>query len=398
MARPKHPVRHRVYEILERGAAGDSVAAAVHFVLIALVLVNVAAVVLVSVPALMRGYGMVFIALEIATIAIFTVEYGLRLWCAPEHGPLCHMPPWRARRKLALQPQSIIDFAAILPFYFAFLELDGLQTFLLLRLFRFFKLARYSTGLASLAAAVRAEKRAIAACAIILLGTVLLCASLMHFAEREVQPERFGTIPDAMYWAIVTLTTVGYGDVVPVTALGQVIAGLTAVAGLVMLALPVGIIASAFAREIHRHDFVVTWGMVARVPIFSELAAQDVGEIMRLLRSRSCEAGEIVCRRGEEAHAMYFIAAGQVEISLKEPAILNTGDFFGEAAALKRRRRTATVRALTASKLLVLEAADLHHLMERNPAMASRIEHVARLRESGDRVVRHGAMEEGSEG
>ena len=248
MARPKHPVRHRVFQILERGAAGDTVAAATHFVLVALVIVNVAAVVLGSVPGLMRTYGMLFVIVEIATVAIFTVEYGLRLWCAPEHGPYRHMAPWRARLKLALQPQSIIDLAAILPFYLAFLELEGLQTFLLLRLFRFFKLARYSTGLASLVTAVRSEKRALAACAIILLGTVLLCASVMHFAEREVQPERFGTIPDAMYWAIVTLTTVGYGDVVPVTPFGRVIAGLTAVAGLVMLALPVGIIAASPER------------------------------------------------------------------------------------------------------------------------------------------------------
>ena len=95
---------------------------------------------------------------------------------------------------------------------------------------------------------------------------------------------------------------------------------------------------------------------------------------------------------------MYFIASGQVEISLKEPAILNTGDFFGEAAVLKRKQRTSTVRALEASKLLVLEASDLHHLMERNPGMARRIEHVARLREGSDQVVRHDALEEGSEG
>jgi voltage-gated potassium channel len=177
------------------------------------------------------------------------------------------------------------------------------------------------------------------------------------------------------------LTTVGYGDVVPVTPLGRIIASLTAVAGLIMLALPVGIVATAFAREIHRRDFVVTWNMVARVPLFADLDADDLSEIMRYLRSQSCETGEVIVRRGEPAEAMYFIASGQVEIELPDKTVtLGAGHFFGEIAVLRKSQRTATVRACKGTKLLVLDAADLHHLIDRKPHMAERIREVAEAR------------------
>src|SRR5262245_50075893 len=108
----------------------------------------------------------------------------------------------------------------------------------------------------------------------------------MHVIERHAQPEKFGTIPAAMWWPIVTLGTIGYGDVVPVTALGRVVASITIFVGLIMVALPIGIVATAFADEIHRRDFVVTWGMVARVPLFAELEATEIADIMRTRRSR----------------------------------------------------------------------------------------------------------------
>src|SRR5262249_25491513 len=130
----------------------------------------------------------------------------------------------------------------------------------------------------------------------------LLVASIMHVIERHAQPDKFGTIPDAMWWAIVTLGTIGYGDVVPVTALGRVVTSVTIFVGLIMIALPIGIVATAFADEIHRRDFVVTWGMVARVPLFAELEATDIADIMRLLHAQQVEPGDVIARRGEPAH------------------------------------------------------------------------------------------------
>ena len=109
--------------------------------------------------------------------------------------------------------------------------------------------------------------------------------------EHAVQPEVFGSIPDSMWWAIQTIATVGYGDVTPITPAGRMIAALTMVMGFVMLGLPVGIVATAFAEEIHRREFVVTWSMVARVPLFRSLDASSVAEIMRYLRAQSVPAG-----------------------------------------------------------------------------------------------------------
>jgi voltage-gated potassium channel len=208
-----------------------------------------------------------------------------------------------------------------------------------------------------------------------------------------VQPDKFGTIPEAMWWAIVTLGTIGYGDVVPVTALGRVVASLTIFVGLIMVALPIGIISTAFADEIHRRDFVVTWSMVARVPLFAELRAGEIADIMRLLRAQQVEPGSIIARRGEPAHSMYFVAAGEVEIELREKHIrLGPGHFFGEVAALRRARRSATVMATERTSLLVLDAHDLHALMEREPRIAGRIRDVVRSRIGRDIVTPRGDM------
>lgn len=376
-----HPARRRLYEILERSSVNDALVHAVHVFLILLIVVNVTAVVLESVPSLRHEYRLAFIVVEGISGLIFTLEYVARLWCAPEHTPWHHLRPWRARLKWLVQPQSIIDFLAILPFFLFFWDVGGLRAFLLLRLFRFFKLARYSPGLTSLMDAIYSERRALIASGVILIGTVLLAASAMNLVERDVQPDKFGTIPDAMYWAIITLTTVGYGDVTPATPLGRVIAGITAIAGLIMLALPVGIIASAFSREIHRRDFVITWSMVARVPIFADLDPEEIAIVMHALRSQSCEAGEIIVRKGDVAHSMYLIASGEVEVLVPGESVrLAAGDFFGEASVLKRKRRGVTVKAATACRLLVLDAEDLHRLIASNPKMGEHIDEVGRSR------------------
>ena len=142
----------------------------------------------------------------------------------------------------------------------------------------------------------------------------------MHLAEAHAQPDKLGTIPDALWWAIVTIGTIGYGDVVPITALGKFVATGTIFAGLIMMALPIGIIATAFAEQIHRRDFIVTWGMIARVPLFGELDAAAISDIMELLRAQVVESGEVIVRAGDPAHSMYFIAAGEVEVALRRNA------------------------------------------------------------------------------
>ena len=142
-----------------------------------------------------------------------------------------------------------------------------------------------------------------------------------------------------MWWAIATLGTIGYGDVVPITPIGRMLATCTIFLGLIMVALPVGIVATAFGNDIHRREFIVTWGMVARVPLFAGLDANQIAEVMRLLQSQRVEAGTIIARRGESAQSMYFVAAGEVEIDLPERCIrLRCG-------ALLRRNRGAAQSA-----------------------------------------------------
>jgi voltage-gated potassium channel Kch len=172
----------------------------------------------------------------------------------------------------AFSALGLIDLLAFLPAAIV-LATGRHATLAALGVLPFFKLVRYSPAMRSLLAAVQAERRTLVGCVVILIGAVLLFASLLYAVERDVQPDKLGTIPQAMWWAIVTLGTVGYGDVVPVTALGKFISVFTIVSGFAMIALPVAIISTAFAEEVKRRDFVVTWGMLARVPLFSHLSA-----------------------------------------------------------------------------------------------------------------------------
>ena len=382
-------LRHRVYEILEQAKPSDRWAARVHLFLISAIVVSVASVILESVPTLHDRFGRVFAGIEYAAIVVFTAELVLRVWAAVDYPPYRHLSPLRARLAYLRSGGALIDIVTVLPFFASlFLEAD-LRAFIVLRLLRFLKLARYSPGMRSLGEAVFEERRALAACLVILMGAVITAASLMHLVESAAQPDKFGTIPDAMWWAMITLTTVGYGDVVPITPLGKVVASMTAVMGLVMLALPVGIIATAFADVIHRREFVVTWGMIARVPLFSDLTAEEVAQIMRLLRSRAAEPGEVIVRRGEMGHSMYFVASGNVEIELPHGRhhALGEGQFFGEIAVLRNARRTATVRATTRTQLLVLDSGDLKSLMAQRPDIAARIHEVAQSRASRTTTV-----------
>ena len=148
-----------------------------------------------------------------------------------------------------------------------------------------------------------------------------------------------------------------------------------------MIALPVAIISRAFADEVRRRDFVVTWGMLARVPLFSHLSAVEIADIMRLLRARTIESGEILVRRGDAASSMYFITAGEVEIELPSQRVrLADGTFFGEIALLHRTKRSGTVTAMRKTKLLALDAQDFHALIERVPDLAAHVHRTAKAR------------------
>ncbi len=279
-----------------------------------------------------------------------------------------------------MQPFAVIDLLAVLPFWLPLVGGD-LRAFVVFRLLRFLKLARYSPALRSLASALVSEWRALVASFVIICGIVLLAASALHLIEGDVQPEAFGSIPVSIWWAIATFTTVGYGDVVPVTAAGKVVGGIVMLMGYGLLVLPIGVVATAFAREIHSREFVITWGMVARVPLFEDLNAADIAEVTGLLHSQTAEAGEFIAREGDAGTSMFFIASGTVEISLNDRTItMCEGNFLGEMAVLHRTQRSATVMATSRCRLLVLDGDDLHRLMRRNTAIARWVREAARER------------------
>ncbi len=377
--------RQRLYSVLELGSGADGLSVLVNWFLITLILVTLVATVLESVPRLAAAHGGIFEAIETIALGVFSIEYAARLWVAAEHPPWRRLGAIRSRLHFIASPAGLIDLAAVLPFWLSFVVAADFKAFLVLRLIRFFKLTRYSPAMRSLLEALYAERRALVGCFVILCGATLMAAALMHLVEGATQPEKFGTLPDAMWWAIVTLGTIGYGDAVPVTAAGRLVAGLTIFVGLLMVALPVGIVATAFANEVHRRDFVVTWGLVARIPLFSELTAAQIADVMKILRAQKAEKGATIARRGEPAHSMYLIVDGEVEIKLRHQHIhLGAGDFFGEIAALRQSRRSATVVALRTTRLLALDASDLRSLMDREPQIAARIWDAARTRLGGE--------------
>jgi len=378
-------IRHRLYQILEQGPVGDRASRFVGQLLVALIVVNLVAMTLESVPSLEARYRTLFGLIEIGSLILFSAEYVVRFWVAAEHAPQSHLSLDHARMRFARSFDGLVDLCAVLPFWLALFFSADLRFVLVLRAIRFFKLVRHSTAMRSLLDAIYTERRALLGSIVILAGTTLMSASMMYLVERDAQPDKFGTIPDAMWWAIVTLGTVGYGDVVPSTVPGKLVAAVTILFGLMMVALPVGIIASAFANEIRRRDFVVTWSMLARFPLFSDLSAAEIGDIMRLLKAQTFNPGDVIIRRGEEGHSMYFIAAGEVEIELPNERIrIGAGEFFGEIAVLKRSKRSATATAISRTNLLILDAKDLHALMERDTRIAEQVRAAVRNRGGGE--------------
>ena len=372
-------LRDRLYELLEHDHLPHSVGSRFVKLIVGIIIIDVLAMILASVPEYDARFGTLFTVIKVGAVVVFALEYAARLWSVAGHSPR-KMSPARDRLEYALSSLGIIDLLAFLPASIALIA-GQRATLVLLGMLPFLKLVRYSPAMRSLLAAIHAERRTLVGCLVILAGAVLVFASLLYAIEHDVQPDKFGTIPQAMWWAIVTLGTVGYGDVVPVTPLGKLVSVFAIVGGLTMIALPVAIISTAFADEVRRRDFVVTWGMLARVPLFSHLSAAEIADIMRLLRAQTIEAGEILVRRGDAASSMYFITAGEVEIELPSQRVrLADGTFFGEIALLRRSNRSGTVTARRKTKLLALDAQDFHALIERVPALAAHVHKTAKAR------------------
>lgn len=235
------------------------------------------------------------------------------------------------------------------------------------------KFARETTALRLLRRVLVNESRNLLGVAWVFVIVLFLAALLAHALERANQPEVFGSLPSALWWAVATLTTTGYGDVVPKTFAGRVLAGAVMTSGIAVFALWAGILATGFAKEVRRHDFLRNWELVARVPMFAKLGAQELAEIVHLLRPRTASPGSVIMRKGDPGEQMYFIVEGEVAVAMEPPIRLGPGSYFGELALITGEPRTATITAATEVSLLVLDISDFHLLTARNPEMAAAI-------------------------
>ena len=247
-----------VLRILEPAKLGDRTSKIWDLSLFGLVVLNLIAVALESVPTLQNNYGSWFYNFEIFSVIIFTVEYVSRVWSAPakrdhENGET----GLKARMRYIFSFYGIIDLVAILPFYIqAFFPGLDLRVLRALRLLRILKLNHYNSALDDLFGAILEEKKSFLTTLYIFSVAFVLSSSLIYYAEHKVQPEAFRSIPDAMYWSIITLTTVGYGDVSPITVFGKSIAAITAIFGVVVVALLTGIVANSFNAQMDRRKVI----------------------------------------------------------------------------------------------------------------------------------------------
>ena len=320
---------------------------------------------------------------------LFLVEYLIRLWVAPEAPHHSDVSDTRARLRWARSGEGIVDLLAVIPVIAvasggAKLGADSASMFVLLWVL---KLAAHAPGVELIIRVVYNERRALGAVLVLFIIALLSAATLLHLAEEAGQPDEYGSIPASLWWAIVTLTTTGYGDVVPKTVFGRTVAGGVMVCGVAVLALLAGILATGFAEEVKRREFVRIWELVARVPFFAEVGAVAISDIVGRLRSRNYPSGAMILRRGTPGDAMYFIVSGEVEVRVgAQPVYLRDGAFFGEMALLDRRPRSADVVAVSACTLLILNVAEFYQIAGQQPALVQAIEAEAKRRHADNRT------------
>jgi len=246
-------LKFRVYDILVETDDDETIDRVVAVFLMLLILLNAAAVVLETVEDLNARFSSIFNAIEIVSIVIFTIEYLLRLWIAPLDPR--YAKPFRGRIRYIFSLMAMVDLLAILPAFLPLIfavDLRIVRFLRIFRLFRLFKMSRYVESLNSLDDVIRAKKEELLVTVVMIFILLLFSSSLMYIIETEAQPDKFPDIPSAMWWGVATLTTVGYGDVFPITPLGKLIGGFIAFLGIGMFALPTGILASGFADEIKK--------------------------------------------------------------------------------------------------------------------------------------------------
>ncbi|SDJ67241.1 ion transporter [Natronorubrum texcoconense] len=246
------PVKERVYILLDGGNTEDRLSLGTNLFITALIVLNVGTYIAGTVDWVGAQYGWYIYVFDIICVGVFTIEYVLRVWsCTVDDR---YSSPIRGRIRFMLSPYALVDLFAILPFYLPVVigEQGAERVLRIFRLFRLLKIARYSSSTTLITNVFRRKSHELMITVLVMSIWLVFISSLMYYIERSAQPEVFSSIPAAIWWGVVTLTTVGYGDVVPVTPLGRALGATIALLGIGLFALPAGIIASGFTEELNR--------------------------------------------------------------------------------------------------------------------------------------------------
>jgi voltage-gated potassium channel len=308
-----------------------------------------------------------------ACLAFFIFEWAVRL-----HHAFASDRGW----SYAFSGRGLVDAVAAVAVPLAMIVGVNPKTAWLLGVFWMFKVVPGIAGLRQLRRVLVLESGPLLSVLLLFLMVLFLASVVVHFLERDAQPVAFGSVPATLWWAVATLTTTGYGDVVPVTPLGRLVAAFVMICGLGVFGLWTGILATGFAAETRRDNFLKTWESVSKVPFFAALGPAAIADVTHMLRTMDLPARTTIIRKGATGDCMYFLAAGEVEVDLPGKKVtLGEGAFFGEMALLGKNLRSANITTTRVSKLLVLDLVDFRLLMARHPDLAETIDTEAKRRE-----------------
>jgi voltage-gated potassium channel len=349
--------------------------------LILTILMSTACLVTETIPTLNRTWRAWLYQAELATMSVFALEYILRVWVAVERPRSRYKHAILGRLRYMLTPMAIVDMLALLPFMIKYSQVPLHPEYvLLIQFLRIAKIVRYNPAMKMLGQAFYAERQAALAAGVIVSILILFAASGIWVLENDVQPENFGSIPQALWWAVVTVTTLGYGDVVPQTDGGKAFAGLIAIAGLMMFSLPAAILSTGFMQQIKQRDFMTGFDLVARVTVFNQLDPKRISEIANLLKTLRLPPRYTIIRRQEQPDMLYFIVEGQVDAELPDGQhlTLKNGDFFGDLDAFGNHiSNSASFISLTETTLLTLNNHEFNRLVLDWPDLAMRMRQMA---------------------
>lgn len=356
---------------------------ALHLAKYAVLVMGLVAMAAMTMPGLRAAAGGAISLILWTCLALFAAEIVAKTWQSLHFG---HQPPY------PFSGTFWFDAVGVVPVPVALLAGVPPEKAWLFGSLWILKLTALVPGLALLGRIIKLEARPLASVLLIFLTVLLLAGVAAHLIEGPVQPDKFGNLPLSLWWAVTTLTTTGYGDAVPETYVGRLIGAVVMICGLGVFGLWTGILATGFAAEHRRREFIRNWDLVTRVPFLRSLDAAGVIELTRMLRRQDIAERSVVVRRGRDGDCMFFIGAGEVEVQVEPtPIRLGAGSFFGEFALLDGGPRSATVVTTMPTTLLILDVTDFRAFTAGHPKLAQALEVEAARRRQPVKDVDHSA-------